>query len=57
MVKLPGFPENAPESLKKLFESDPEVVDYLNSIHAMENGKSKGREKAATEVEVQSESD
>jgi hypothetical protein len=57
MVKLPGFAENAPESLKKLFESDPEVVDYLNSIHAMENGKSKGREKAATEVEVQSESD
>jgi hypothetical protein len=39
LFKLPGFAENAPASLKKLFESDPSVASYLNSIHGMENGK------------------
>jgi hypothetical protein len=37
-VKLAGFAE-APPALKKLMTSDPAVADYINSIHAMENGK------------------
>ena len=38
LIKLPGFPENAPASLKKLTASDPAVAEYLNSIHKMEDG-------------------
>jgi len=33
MVKLPGFDENAPDSLKELFKSDVSVREYLSSIH------------------------
>jgi silicon transporter len=36
IVKLPGF---VPASLKKLMAADPSVLEYFNSIHAMENGK------------------
>ena len=31
-VKLPGFAANAPKSLKKLSEKDPEVGKYINSL-------------------------
>ena len=40
LIKLPGFPEHAPASLKALTASDPAVAEYLNSIHKMEDGKS-----------------
>jgi len=35
MVKLPGFVENAPVSLKELLDKDPSVAKYLDSIHEM----------------------
>jgi len=39
MVKLPGFAENAPKSLKKLLKKDPTVGNYINSIYNdMETG-------------------
>ena len=31
MVKLPGFSDNAPKSLKKLLKKDPSVAQYINS--------------------------
>jgi len=31
LAKLPGFIENAPESLKKLLAIDPDVSDYLGA--------------------------
>jgi silicon transporter len=37
-IKLPGFAENAPPSLRKLFEQDPKVLEYVQSIHRMETG-------------------
>jgi hypothetical protein len=41
--KLPGFAEHAPPSLKKLRKSsDPRVAEYLQSMHAMENGEENG---------------
>eukprot|EP00543_Licmophora_paradoxa_P006828 CAMPEP_0202446954 /NCGR_PEP_ID=MMETSP1360-20130828/5558_1 /ASSEMBLY_ACC=CAM_ASM_000848 /TAXON_ID=515479 /ORGANISM="Licmophora paradoxa, Strain CCMP2313" /LENGTH=506 /DNA_ID=CAMNT_0049063745 /DNA_START=52 /DNA_END=1572 /DNA_ORIENTATION=- len=30
--KLPGFADNAPQSLKKLMTNDPTVVDYITSV-------------------------
>jgi hypothetical protein len=39
LLKLSGFAEHAPASLKKLWEADASVAEYLKSIHAMENGK------------------
>jgi hypothetical protein len=56
MVKLPGFAENAPEALKKLFESDPEVVDYINSsIRKLEIGKDNVENGSETETDLQFE--
>ena len=31
IVKLPGFSDNAPKSLKKLLKKDPSVAQYINS--------------------------
>jgi hypothetical protein len=33
LLKLPGFAETAPESLKKLFMEDPAVREYIASLH------------------------
>jgi hypothetical protein len=41
LIKLPGFPENAPASLKALCAADPSVAQYLNSIHGQEYGACK----------------
>jgi len=39
MAKLPGFAENAPESLKKLMEKDPSIAQYITSqVDKMKNG-------------------
>jgi hypothetical protein len=38
LYKLPVFADNAPAALKALWESDPAVMEYMKSIHAMENG-------------------
>ena len=32
IVKLPGFSDNAPKSLKKLLKKDPSVAQYINSV-------------------------
>ena len=32
LVKLPGFSDNAPKSLKKLLKKDPSVAQYINSV-------------------------
>jgi phage major head subunit gpT-like protein len=39
IVILPGFYEQAPKSLKRLLDSDPNVVAYLNALHRMEKGQ------------------
>jgi hypothetical protein len=40
MAKLPGFAENAPNSLKKLMKKDPSIAQYINSqVEKMENGE------------------
>ena len=33
MYKLPGFYEDAPDSLKELVSKDPAVREYLKSLH------------------------
>jgi hypothetical protein len=38
MIKLPGFADNAPPALKKLFEKDESVRAYLSSLHKAEDG-------------------
>jgi silicon transporter len=53
LYKLPGFADNAPPALKKLMAADPAVAQYLNSIHAMENGKSKGTREPVHELELE----
>lgn len=44
MIILPGFYEQAPETLKKLLDADPNVAKYLNSLHMMEKGKAGANE-------------
>jgi hypothetical protein len=41
MIILPGFYEQAPESLKMLLDSDPHVKAYISSLHSemMEKGE------------------
>jgi hypothetical protein len=48
MVKLPGFAEDAPAALRELMESDPSVVEYINSIRGI---------KGDVDVETASEED
>merc|ERR1711915_1155822 len=39
IVKLPNFADNAPRSLKKLLEKDPEAAKYINDeVDNLENG-------------------
>jgi hypothetical protein len=44
MIKLPGFAENAPPALKKLFEKDESVRAYLSTLHQAEDGNEAGAE-------------
>jgi hypothetical protein len=39
MIILPGFYEQAPESLKKLLDSDPHVREYMNSIRGIKDAE------------------
>jgi silicon transporter len=54
LLKLPCFADNAPAALRKLWESDPSVAEYLQSIHEMENGP---KITSSEHTEVQSDSD
>jgi len=57
MIILPGFYEQAPESLKKLLDSDPHVRAYVSSIHEqMEKGEYPGvKEDGDLDLETTSE--
>jgi hypothetical protein len=39
LYKLPGFAEDAPESLKKLMKSYPSIVETINSIRGIKEGE------------------
>jgi hypothetical protein len=53
MIILPGFYEQAPESLKKLLDADPHVRAYVSSIHEqMEKGEAPDLETASEEEAV-----
>jgi Silicon transporter len=47
IIILPGFYEQAPPTLKKLLDADPNVVNYINSLHSMVNGEAKGGKDAS----------
>jgi silicon transporter len=57
--KLPGFVENAPDSLKELLASDPAVLQYIDSIRKVGSTEVQAapREKFGTEVELGTDSD
>jgi hypothetical protein len=59
LVKLPGFAETAPASLKELLKKDPSVREFIDSITkvASTEVQSPTREKTETEVELGSDSD
>jgi hypothetical protein len=59
MIILPGFYEQAPESLKALLDSDPHARAYVNSLHEqMEKGESRnGIKEDGDVVETESEED
>jgi silicon transporter len=39
LYKLPGFFEDAPESLKELMKNDPSIVEYIHSIRGNKAGE------------------
>ena len=50
MIILPGFYDTAPESLKQLLDSDPNVRAFVSSIHKMEKGE--GEDTASVDLET-----
>jgi hypothetical protein len=55
LAKLPGFAEHAPPALKHLMAANPAVAEYINSLHAMENGQENGSNDGSNEETIAEE--